>query len=163
IEYEISRQVELIESGGKVLLETRLFDNAAGVTRPMRSKEEANDYRYFPEPDLPPLTLTPQWIEPVNAPLPPPQRYDELRRASAAGRHRVARAGAGVRRGRAGIGGRCGDRAQSGRSGEVQVRQEDPARVLRRPGDEGPERQGQSRRAQCALQAEARRLTPVLA
>jgi aspartyl-tRNA(Asn)/glutamyl-tRNA(Gln) amidotransferase subunit B len=78
IEYEITRQVELIESGGKVAQETRLFDNAAGVTRPMRSKEEANDYRYFPEPDLPPLTVSRAFIEKVEVPLLPHQLAEQL-------------------------------------------------------------------------------------
>jgi aspartyl-tRNA(Asn)/glutamyl-tRNA(Gln) amidotransferase subunit B len=59
IDYEIGRQVELIESGGKVAMETRLFDAVRGETRSMRSKEEAHDYRYFPEPDLPPLRIPP--------------------------------------------------------------------------------------------------------
>src|SRR5512140_2310678 len=58
IDYEISRQVELVESGGKVEQETRLFDPQRGETRSMRSKEEAHDYRYFPEPDLPPCVVT---------------------------------------------------------------------------------------------------------
>src|SRR5256886_12392722 len=78
IEYEIARQVEAIEKGEKIRQETRLFDNAAGVTRPMRSKEEANDYRYFPEPDLPPLMLTQQWIESVKVPPLPHQVHDQL-------------------------------------------------------------------------------------
>src|SRR5438105_11325355 len=78
IDFEIARQVEVIESGGKVLQETRLFDNAAGVTRPMRSKEEANDYRYFPEPDLPPLALSQELIDSVQVPPLPQQVLDKL-------------------------------------------------------------------------------------
>ena len=57
IAYEIDRQIDLVESGGKVVQETRLFDSTTGTTHSMRSKEEAHDYRYFPEPDLPPLVV----------------------------------------------------------------------------------------------------------
>jgi aspartyl-tRNA(Asn)/glutamyl-tRNA(Gln) amidotransferase subunit B len=57
IAYEIDRQIDVVESGGKVVQETRLFDSATGTTHSMRSKEEAHDYRYFPEPDLPPLVV----------------------------------------------------------------------------------------------------------
>lgn len=70
INYEIQRQIELIEEGGKVVQETRLYDPDRGETRGMRSKEDAHDYRYFPDPDLPPLIITPQWIERVKASLP---------------------------------------------------------------------------------------------
>ncbi len=70
IEYEVSRQVELIEAGGTVVQETRLWDAHRGETRAMRSKEEAHDYRYFPEPDLPPLHLADAWIDEVGASLP---------------------------------------------------------------------------------------------
>ncbi len=70
IEFEIERQIGLIESGGRVVQETRLWDERAGETRPMRSKEEAHDYRYFPEPDLPPLVVTSEFIEGVRASLP---------------------------------------------------------------------------------------------
>jgi aspartyl-tRNA(Asn)/glutamyl-tRNA(Gln) amidotransferase subunit B len=70
IEFEVRRQVELIEDGGKVVQETRLFDPDRGETRPMRSKEDAQDYRYFPDPDLPPLEIAPAWIEAVRASLP---------------------------------------------------------------------------------------------
>jgi aspartyl-tRNA(Asn)/glutamyl-tRNA(Gln) amidotransferase subunit B len=66
IEFEVRRQVELIEDGGKVVQETRLFDPDRGQTRPMRSKEDAHDYRYFPDPDLLPLEITPEWIEEVR-------------------------------------------------------------------------------------------------
>src|SRR3954470_11136793 len=68
IEYEIGRQVEAIEGGGRVVQETRLFDHEKGVSRAMRSKEEANDYRYFPEPDLRPLVLSPEFIAGVEVP-----------------------------------------------------------------------------------------------
>ncbi len=70
IQYEAERQVELIESGGKVVQETRLYDPDRGETRSMRSKEEANDYRYFPDPDLLPLALEEAFIEEVRAALP---------------------------------------------------------------------------------------------
>jgi aspartyl-tRNA(Asn)/glutamyl-tRNA(Gln) amidotransferase subunit B len=78
IEYEIERQVREIESGGRIIQETRLFDNEKGVTRAMRSKEEANDYRYFPEPDLPPLLVSPEWVESVFVPKLPHEVRDEL-------------------------------------------------------------------------------------
>jgi aspartyl-tRNA(Asn)/glutamyl-tRNA(Gln) amidotransferase subunit B len=70
IEYEARRQVEVIEDGGTIRQETRLFDSARGVTRPMRSKEHAHDYRYFPDPDLLPLVLDPAWIARIRAGLP---------------------------------------------------------------------------------------------
>ena len=70
IQYEVARQIELIESGGKVVQETRLYDPDKGETRSMRSKEEANDYRYFPDPDLLPLELDEAYIESVRAALP---------------------------------------------------------------------------------------------
>ncbi len=70
VEYEIERQIDLLKEGGRVRQETRLFDSAAGVTVSMRSKEEAHDYRYFPDPDLPALTLDPARIEAVRAAMP---------------------------------------------------------------------------------------------
>ena len=70
IEYEARRQIELIEEGGTVEQQTRLFDSDRGETRPMRSKEHAHDYRYFPDPDLLPLVLDPAWIEELRAQLP---------------------------------------------------------------------------------------------
>ncbi len=70
IEYEVERQIEILESGGAVVQETRLFDPDKGETRPMRSKEEAMDYRYFPDPDLLPVEITPEMIEKVRAEMP---------------------------------------------------------------------------------------------
>jgi len=70
IEYEIERQTEVLDSGRRVAQETRLFDANRGVTQPMRSKEEAHDYRYFPEPDLVPLRIGQEWIERVRQDLP---------------------------------------------------------------------------------------------
>ncbi|HTT43388.1 MAG TPA: Asp-tRNA(Asn)/Glu-tRNA(Gln) amidotransferase subunit GatB [Steroidobacteraceae bacterium] len=70
INFEVQRQIELLESGGQVVQETRLYDPDKGETRSMRSKEEANDYRYFPDPDLLPVELSPQFIEAVRATLP---------------------------------------------------------------------------------------------
>jgi len=70
IEYEILRQIALIESGGRVVQETRLWDAGLRQTRTMRSKEEAHDYRYFPEPDLPPLEISEREIEEIRAALP---------------------------------------------------------------------------------------------
>jgi aspartyl-tRNA(Asn)/glutamyl-tRNA(Gln) amidotransferase subunit B len=70
VEYEARRQIELIEEGGEVKQQTRLFDPTRGETRPMRSKEEAHDYRYFPDPDLLPLELDPAWVEQIKKGLP---------------------------------------------------------------------------------------------
>jgi aspartyl-tRNA(Asn)/glutamyl-tRNA(Gln) amidotransferase subunit B len=70
IEAEAKRQVALIEDGGEVVQETLLFDSAKGRTRPMRTKEEAHDYRYFPDPDLLPLELDPAWVDEIEAGLP---------------------------------------------------------------------------------------------
>lgn len=70
IEYEVERQIDLVEDGGQVIQETRLFDAAKGVTRSMRGKEEAHDYRYFPDPDLPPLVIREEWIEKWRSELP---------------------------------------------------------------------------------------------
>ena len=70
IEFEIHRQVELIEDGGSVVQETRLYDPDRGETRSLRTKEDAQDYRYFPDPDLPPLVIDEAWIERVRAELP---------------------------------------------------------------------------------------------
>jgi aspartyl-tRNA(Asn)/glutamyl-tRNA(Gln) amidotransferase subunit B len=70
IEYEARRQVDLIEDGGTVAQETRLFDTGRGETRPMRSKENDYDYRYFPDPDLLPLVLDPAWVAALKAALP---------------------------------------------------------------------------------------------
>lgn len=70
IDYEARRQVELIEDGGSVDQETRLFDANSGTTRTMRSKEDAHDYRYFPDPDLLPLVITPEQVAAIKADLP---------------------------------------------------------------------------------------------
>lgn len=70
LEYEAERQVEILEDGGEIALETRLFDANQGVTRTMRSKEEAHDYRYFPDPDLLPLKLDAAWVEELRVELP---------------------------------------------------------------------------------------------
>lgn len=70
INYEARRQIEILEDGGKIIQETRLYDPTAGETRSMRSKEEANDYRYFPDPDLLPLELEQAWIDDIKAHLP---------------------------------------------------------------------------------------------
>jgi len=70
IDYEAARQVETLEAGGEIDQETRLFDPNRGETRPMRSKEEAHDYRYFPDPDLLPLVLDKDWVEEIKANLP---------------------------------------------------------------------------------------------
>ena len=70
IDYEFKRQTEIINSGGKIDQETRLFDEKKGETRSMRSKEEAHDYRYFPDPDLPPLEIEDEWIKKIKKNLP---------------------------------------------------------------------------------------------
>jgi aspartyl-tRNA(Asn)/glutamyl-tRNA(Gln) amidotransferase subunit B len=70
INYEVRRQIELIEDGGRVVQETRLYDPDRRETRSMRSKEDAQDYRYFPDPDLPPLAISQEWIARVRAAMP---------------------------------------------------------------------------------------------
>ncbi|ANX04558.1 Asp-tRNA(Asn)/Glu-tRNA(Gln) amidotransferase subunit GatB [Immundisolibacter cernigliae] len=70
IEVEVERQIELLESGGQVVQETRLYDAERNQTRAMRSKEEANDYRYFPDPDLLPIEVSEAWVEHLRAQLP---------------------------------------------------------------------------------------------
>ncbi|WP_299380600.1 Asp-tRNA(Asn)/Glu-tRNA(Gln) amidotransferase subunit GatB, partial [uncultured Kiloniella sp.] len=70
IEHESKRQVKILEEGGEIVQETRLFDASNGTTRSMRSKEEAHDYRYFPDPDLLPLVLDPAWVEEIKATIP---------------------------------------------------------------------------------------------
>jgi aspartyl-tRNA(Asn)/glutamyl-tRNA(Gln) amidotransferase subunit B len=71
IEYEVRRQIEVIEDGGKIVQETRLYDADRDETRSMRSKEDAQDYRYFPDPDLLPLAIGAEWIARVRSELPP--------------------------------------------------------------------------------------------
>ncbi|MFZ2492297.1 MAG: Asp-tRNA(Asn)/Glu-tRNA(Gln) amidotransferase subunit GatB [Thermoanaerobaculia bacterium] len=71
VEFEIARQIAVLERGGRVTQETRLFDVASNETRVMRSKEESHDYRYFPEPDLPPLVLDEGWIDEIARSVPP--------------------------------------------------------------------------------------------
>ena len=83
IEYEIERQIEIVEDGGKVVQETRLWDDNARETRSMRGKEDAHDYRYFPEPDLMPLEISREWVEKIKSEMPelPSQkraRYQEI-------------------------------------------------------------------------------------
>ncbi len=83
IEYEFERQVEIVEEGGEVVQETRLWDDNSGTTSSMRGKEDAHDYRYFPEPDLMPLEISREWIDEIQKsmpelPLQKVQRYVEL-------------------------------------------------------------------------------------
>lgn len=83
IEYEIDRQIEIVEEGGKVVQETRLWDDNLGLTKSMRGKEDAHDYRYFPEPDLMPLEISQEWIDSIKEKMPelPSQkraRYESL-------------------------------------------------------------------------------------
>ena len=79
IDYEIARQIEVIKAGGKIVQETRTYDADKGITISMRSKEEAHDYRYFPEPDLVPLHVDSAWIEKVRASLPELPNQKRLR------------------------------------------------------------------------------------
>ena len=81
IEFEINRQRQMLQTGQRIIKETRGFDDASGSTYSQRSKEEANDYRYFPEPDLPPLVLTEEWLNEQREAL--PQLPDELRKSLA--------------------------------------------------------------------------------
>jgi aspartyl-tRNA(Asn)/glutamyl-tRNA(Gln) amidotransferase subunit B len=80
IDFEFSRQVEVVSAGGEIIQSTLNFDADAGTTSPMRSKEEANDYRYFPDPDLPPVVISDSWLADVKArmPLLPAQIVQQL-------------------------------------------------------------------------------------
>ncbi|MHB9118057.1 MAG: Asp-tRNA(Asn)/Glu-tRNA(Gln) amidotransferase subunit GatB [Burkholderiales bacterium] len=82
IEYEVRRQIEILEDGGRIVQETRLYDSDRDETRSMRSKEEANDYRYFPDPDLLPMAVSGAYIEQVRATLPelPPAKRERFQR-----------------------------------------------------------------------------------
>lgn len=70
LEYEVERQIEIVEEGGRVIQETRTWDDAKGITLSMRSKEEAHDYRYFPDPDLVPLVISREWVQEIRDSLP---------------------------------------------------------------------------------------------
>ena len=70
IEYEIDRQIDIVESGEEVVQETRLWDDNQGITKSMRGKEDAHDYRYFPEPDLMPLHISKEWVDEIAAKMP---------------------------------------------------------------------------------------------
>jgi aspartyl-tRNA(Asn)/glutamyl-tRNA(Gln) amidotransferase subunit B len=85
LEFEIERQIDVVAGGGRVRQETRLFDSDTGETTSMRSKEEAHDYRYFPEPDLAPLDLAPAWIAGIRAALPELPEARKARFAAAYG------------------------------------------------------------------------------
>src|SRR5690242_15705489 len=93
IEHEARRQIEILEEGGTILQQTRLFDAGRGVTRPMRSKEEAHDYRYFPDPDLLPLVLDPGWVARLRDELP---ELPDAKKARFASEYGLSKEDAGV-------------------------------------------------------------------
>jgi aspartyl-tRNA(Asn)/glutamyl-tRNA(Gln) amidotransferase subunit B len=109
IEYEARRQIAIVEGGGTVVQETRLYDPDKGETRSMRSKEEAHDYRYFPDPDLLPLEIEQAWVDDIAASL--PELPDE--EGALHGRLRAF----GLRRQCADRGGRGGALLRGGRRG----------------------------------------------
>lgn len=80
LEYEVDRQADVLEDGGKIVQETRSWDDAKGMTVSLRNKEQADDYRYFPEPDLVPIVVDPAWVEDIRVNLPelPDARHDRL-------------------------------------------------------------------------------------
>jgi aspartyl-tRNA(Asn)/glutamyl-tRNA(Gln) amidotransferase subunit B len=88
VEYEIERQIGVIEDGGRVIQESRLWNNAEGRTYSMRSKEQAHDYRYFPEPDLPPLVVGAEWQKQILADMP---ELPEARRARMIAEYGISR------------------------------------------------------------------------
>src|SRR6184192_4343795 len=87
LEYEIERQAEVLESGGRIMQETRLYNSSEGKTYGMRSKEQAHDYRYFPEPDLLPLVVDEKWQAEIHASMP---ELPEARRARLVGTHPIS-------------------------------------------------------------------------
>ncbi len=170
IEFEVRRQVELIEDGGTVRQETRLYDPERNQTRAMRSKEDAQDYRYFPDPDLPPLVIDRAWIDRVAAELPElpaamkarfetPVRAARLRRDDAHAEPRDGRVlrgrGARLRRrgedrrqldARRGVGGAEPDRSRHRRSAGRPRRARRAAAARRRRHHLDQDRQGRLRR-----------------
>jgi aspartyl-tRNA(Asn)/glutamyl-tRNA(Gln) amidotransferase subunit B len=112
IEHEVQRQVEVIEAGGKVVQETRLWDTERNETRAMRSKEDAHDYRYFPDPDLPPLVLEPGLVERTRSGLPELPRARQRRYVSEQG---LPEYDAGVLTAERGLSGREPDHRGRGR------------------------------------------------
>ena len=99
VEAEAQRQIEVWESGGTVMQETRLFDSGRGVTRSMRSKEDAHDYRYFPDPDLLPLVLEEDWVAALKASLPELPDAKRARFIQSYGLTLLRRGGSGRREG----------------------------------------------------------------
>lgn len=93
IEYEIERQIDVIEEGGRIIQETRTWDENKGITLSLRSKEEAHDYRYFPDPDLTPLIIKKEWIEELRASLP---EMPEAKKARLIEQHGLPEYDAGV-------------------------------------------------------------------
>jgi aspartyl-tRNA(Asn)/glutamyl-tRNA(Gln) amidotransferase subunit B len=93
IEYEARRQIEIVEGGGTIAQQTRLFDAGRGITRPMRSKEDAHDYRYFPDPDLLPLVLDPEWVAQLRSGLP---ELPDAKKARFVGKYDLSEADANV-------------------------------------------------------------------
>ena len=87
IDYEFKRQIEIINSGGRIDQETRLFDEKKGETRSMRSKEEAHDYRYFPDPDLPPLDINDDWTNEIKKNLP---ELPDVKKAKLINQHKIS-------------------------------------------------------------------------
>jgi aspartyl-tRNA(Asn)/glutamyl-tRNA(Gln) amidotransferase subunit B len=87
IGYEFKRQIEIINSGGRIDQETRLFDEKKGETRSMRSKEEAHDYRYFPDPDLPPLDINDDWTNEIKKNLP---ELPDVKKAKLINQHKIS-------------------------------------------------------------------------
>ena len=83
LEYEFNRQAELLEEGKEVIQETRLWDDNSGITSSMRGKEDAHDYRYFPEPDLMPLEISKEWVEKIKNSMPelPTQKMERYQKA----------------------------------------------------------------------------------
>jgi aspartyl-tRNA(Asn)/glutamyl-tRNA(Gln) amidotransferase subunit B len=116
IDYEIERQTDVLESGGTVVQETRLWDDVQGRSLPMRSKEEAHDYRYFPEPDLGPLVLERSWVEQIAGSLP---ELPSAKRERFVGAYGLSEYDAGVLTSTRALAGFFEEAASDGRAKEV--------------------------------------------
>ena len=149
MEFEARRQIGILEDGGVVEQETRLYDPNRGETRSMRSKEEAHDYRYFPDPDLLPLELEQDWIDAIGASLPELPDARKARYVAELRDDRVRRGGADRRGGDGAVfrGGGGGARRQAG--GEL-----GDQRALRAAEQGGARARGESGRARAARRAD---------